>query len=257
MTNIFTLDKYRFPVDHDQHYHRGFMMNEEDVAIIREISLFSSMSDEHFDQLLKLSHLKQSPPQVQIITEGDPADFLHIVLEGTVEMFSSSNDRDTTMLVLRAGSTFILAAVLKDAVYLMSARTLDDSKILMIPAGNVRKVMETDPDFARTMVTELTKNFRGVIRAFKERKLRTGLERLANYLIRMNEQTSGRGQIMLTENKRTLAALLSVTPEYLSRAFKKLGEYGVEVSGKRIHLTDLRALKRLAKPNPLIDKRDI
>lgn len=232
-------------------------MRGDDVRIVRGISLFSSMSEKHFDEVLQMAYMGRFPPHVQLITEGDPADFLHIVVEGTVELFGSSNDRETTMLVLRPVSTFILAAVLKDAVYLMSARTLDKARILMIPAEHVRKVMDIDPAFAHTMVTELARGYRSVIRAFKEQKLRTGVERLANYLLRANEQMSGGGQVELTENKHTLAALLGMAPESLSRAFSKLKEYGVEVHGNKISLTNLNDLSRLAKPTPLIDNRAI
>jgi CRP/FNR family transcriptional activator FtrB len=56
---------------------------------------------------------------------------------------------------------------------------------------------------------------------------------------------------------RTLAALLGMTPEYLPRAFGKLKEYGIEVNGSNIKLTNLRNLSRLAKPNSLIDNREI
>jgi CRP/FNR family transcriptional activator FtrB len=83
------------------------------------------------------------------------------------------------------------------------------------------------------------------------------VERLANYLLRANEQTSGGSQFELTEDKRTLAALLGMTPEYLSRAFHMLNKYGVEVSGKQINLTNLKKLNQLAKPDPLIDDRSI
>jgi len=232
-------------------------MRGDDVPAVRGISLFSGMSDKHFDEVLRLAYLQRFPPQVQLITEGDPADFLYIVLEGTVELFASSNDRETTMMVLRPVSTFILAAVLRDAVYLMSARTLDNARVLMIPAENVRKAMETDPAFSHSMVAELANGYRSVIRTFKEHKLRTSVERLANYLIRANEQMAGGGQVKLTEDKRKLAAILGMTPENLSRAFSALRKHGVEVHGSRIELTNLDALSQLAKPTPLIDNRTV
>jgi CRP/FNR family transcriptional activator FtrB len=232
-------------------------MRSDDVREVRGISLFSTMSDKHFDDLLQMARLQSFPAQVQLMKEGDPADFLYILVEGTVELFGSSNDRETTMFVMRPVCTFNLSAVLEDAVYLMSARTLENAKILMVPAENVRKAMEADTAFAYAMVKELAKRYRVVIRALKDQNLRNGVERLANYLLRANEQTSMSGQIELTEDKRTLAALLGMTPEYLSRAFGKLRKYGVEVHGSKIRLTDLNDLNHLAKPNPLIDSRTI
>lgn len=232
-------------------------MHDDDTLVVRKISLFSILSDEHFDDLFHLSYLQVFPAQVQLISEGEPADFLYVLVEGVVELFGSANNRKTTMFVLRPVSTFNLSAVLEDAVYLMSARTLERARVLMIPAENVRRVMGVDPAFTHNMVMELAKRYRVVIRALKEQKLRDGMERLANYLLRANQRTKKAGQIVLTEDRRTLAALLGMTPEYLSRALGKLKKYGVEVQGNNIKLTNLRSLKRLAKPDPLIDSRQI
>jgi len=232
-------------------------MRDNNIPVVRRISLFSTMSDKHFDDLFQMAYLRSFPPHVQLITEGDPADFLFILVEGRVELFASSNDRDTTMFVLRYVSTFNLSAVLEDAVYLMSARTLEKSRILMIPAENVRNVMEVDPAFSNAMAAELAKRYRVVISTLKDQKLRTGLERLANYLLRANKKKSRGAWIELTEDKRTLAALLGMTPEYLSRAFRTLREYGVEVQGNKISLTNLKKLNQLAKPNLLIDNHPI
>ena len=230
-------------------------MRSDDVREVREISLFSSMGEKPFDDLLKMAYLQGFPAHVQLIMEGDSADFLHILLDGTVELFGSSNDRETTMFIMRPVCTFNLSAVLEDEAYLMSARTLEQSRVLMVPAENVRNAMDADPAFAHAMVKELAKRYRVVIRALKEQKLRNGVERLANYLLRANEQTPEAGKIALTEDRRTLAALLGMTPEYLSRAFGKLRKYGVEVHGSEICLTNLDDLNHLAKPNPLIDSR--
>ncbi len=232
-------------------------MQDKDALLIRGIALFSSMSDKHFDKLFQNAALQHFSKKHQLIAEGDPANFLHILVEGTVELFGSSNDVETTMFVLRPVSAYNLSAVLEDAVYLMSARTLEESNILMIPAKDLRKVMGADPVFALAMVTELAKRYRGVIRAFKEQRLRTGIERLANYLLKAHEQNSINGQIELTENKRKLAALLGMTPEYLSRSFTKLKKYGVEVDGSKINLKNLDALSHIAQPNSLIDRRSI
>ena len=60
---------------------------------------------------------------------------------------------------------------------------------------------------------------------------------------------------MLTP-RRTLASLLGMTAENLSRAFATLRPYGVQVSGSTITLATPEDLTRLAKPAPLIDGID-
>ena len=57
----------------------------------------------------------------------------------------------------------------------------------------------------------------------------------------------------MPHDKRTIAALLGMTPENLSRAFGTLRPYGVAVNGASVTLSDIAGLEKLAKPTPLID----
>lgn len=230
-------------------------MRPDDLPRIRELPLFRSMEESNFEALTKAAYLQHFPPQVELIHEGDPADFLYIVVEGAVELFAKSNGREARMAVVRPVGTFILAAALKDAVYLMSARTTEKSRVLMIPSENVRVVFETDDAFARSIVVELASCYRAVVKDHKGLKLRNGVERLANKLLRFHNDQGAKGSIELPYDKRTLASLLGMTPENLSRAFNTLKPYGVKVDNSHIQLSDLESLTNLAKVNPLIDDR--
>ncbi len=226
---------------------------ESDFPEIRRLHLFADMSDEHFLALMRGSYVQNFPPQIKMIEEGDPSDFLHVVLSGSVELFSSWNRRETSMATVRPVSTFILAATIKDAPYLMSARTLEKSRIALIPSQDVRAVFDIDAKFARAIVTELAQCYRSVVKNTKDLKLRTSLERLSNYLLRQQYRAGGASEFDLTIEKRRLASFLGMTPENLSRAFKSLQAYGVTIDGTHVSITDQQDLERFAKPSPLID----
>ncbi len=154
---------------------------------------------------------------------------------------------------MRPVTTFILAAVIRDAVYLKSARTLTPAQILMIPAQPVRDVFGRDAAFARAIVNELAERYREVVRSLKNEKLRTSAQRLANWILKANRQQGDHQHIELTLDKRTLASRLGMTPENLSRNLTLLAKYGVSSSGRAIVIDDSSALERFAKPNALID----
>ena len=232
-------------------------MREDERELIRDLALFADMDADNFAELMQLAYFQRFPPQVQLIAEGDPADFLYVVTDGCVELYASAGGHQTTLALVRPVSTFILAAVLKDARYLMSARTTQKSRVLMIPSENIRMMFSTDPAFARSIVTELATCYRGVVKALKNHKLRSATERLANYVIRRHRETGEHGAFQLDVDKRTLAALLGMTPENLSRAFAALREYGVRVDGRTIAVDDPKPLCDLAQPTPLIDDRFI
>lgn len=231
-------------------------MQSHDVDTIRNLPLFRDCAPETFEALIKISFLQRFPQGVLLISENDPADFLHIVLEGLVEMFGFTGGRETTLSFVRPVNTFILAAVLKDQVYLQSARTLDRSRILMIPAQAVRQAMQNDQAFMLSIVSELATGYRRMVKELKNQKLRTSSERLANWLLAHGREAED-GIVRLAMEKRVLASRLGMTPENLSRAFSSLRDIGVRVEGTTIHLHSLEDLADFAQPNPLIDDRHI
>lgn len=230
-------------------------MRSADLPEVRSIHLFQTMEEATFDSIVKAAYFQTFPDHVVLIEEGDPADFLYVVVEGSVELFASANGRETSLAMVSPVGTFILAAVLKDAPYLMSARTCQRSRILMIPAEDILAAMDQDRAFTAAIIRELANCYRAVVKDHKNLKLRTGVERLANRLLRYHNDQGGNGNLSLPYDKRTLASLLGMTPENLSRALNTLKPYGVTVDGSKVRLDDLQALKTLAKPNSLIDDR--
>lgn len=228
-------------------------MPESDYPDIRGLHLFQEMEEVHFKALMRGSYVQNFPPQIDLITEGDPSDFLHIILSGSVELYSAWNGRETSMANVHPVSTFILAATIRDAPYLMSARTLEKSRIALIPSQDVRAIFDQDAKFARAIVTELAQCYRSVVKNTKDLKLRTSLERLANYLLRQQKRAGGSETFDLATEKKRLASFLGMTPENLSRAFKALQPYGVTVDGNRVRIGDRKDLETFAKPSRLID----
>ena len=228
-------------------------MRAADRKLIRALPLFRDMSEANFDELLRAAFLQRFPQHVMLLCEGDLPDFLHIVVEGSVELFGTHDRHETTIDIIRPVTTFILAAVIRDAVYLKSARTLSPAQILMIPAQTVRDVFGRDAAFARAIVNELAERYRSVVRSLKNEKLRDSAERLANWILWADSQQGNQRSIELTFDKRTLASRLGMTPENLSRNLVLLSKHGVKSSGREFVIEDLAALKEFAKPNTLID----
>lgn len=228
-------------------------MRSDDFPEIRSLALFREMEEEHFQTLVRGAYVQNFPPQVDLIREGEPSDFLHILADGTVELLATWNGRETILATVRPVSTFILAATIRDAPYLMSARTMSRARIVLVPSEDVRTAFGADGAFARAIVAELARCYRSAVKNAKDLKLRSSLERLANYLLR-EQRRAGGGQVFdLPFDKKRLASLLGMTPENLSRAFRSLQAYGVATDGGHIRIGDQADLVRFAKPDPFID----
>jgi len=228
-------------------------MRTADLERVRTLQLFSGMSDSQFSDLTQGAYFQTFPAGLTLLYEGDPVDFLYILMDGAVELQGTWNDKESTLAILRPVSTFILAAVVLEANALMSARTLEKSQILMIPAEALRRIMAEDAAFSIAVAREVSGCYRGLVRSIKNQKLRNGAERLANYILTQQVRQGNPEVIVLPHEKRTLASLLGMTAENLSRAFAQLADYGIEVHGPEVRIVRPVPLRRLAKPSPLLD----
>jgi CRP/FNR family transcriptional regulator, transcriptional activator FtrB len=228
-------------------------MRDTDRKLIRALPLFRDMSEANFGDLMHAAFLQRFPQHVTLLREGELPDFLHVVVDGSVELFGTHDHHETTIDIIRPVTTFILAAVIRDAVYLKSARTLAPAQILMIPAQTVRDVFSRDAPFARAVVGELAERYRSLVRSLKNEKLRNSAERLANWILQTGSEQGNQHSVALPFDKRTLASRLGMTPENLSRNLALLSKYGVHSSGRGIMIDDPSVLRQFAKPNALID----
>jgi CRP/FNR family transcriptional activator FtrB len=203
-----------------------------------------------------VSAVRESVPHGLIMREGQPADHLHIVLDGTVELYGTCGQKESTIDVLKAGDSFILAAVVKDAPYLMSARSLTRSRILEIPGKAFRAALRRDQGLALATSFELSRAFRAKVRQLRGQKLRTAQMRLAGYLMGEIGDVTDPRRLFLRVSKTTLASLMGLEPESLSRVFASLRPHGVEVMENKIVVNDPCKLKELAIYNSILDDPD-
>ncbi|MBW7057621.1 helix-turn-helix domain-containing protein [Paracoccus bogoriensis] len=231
-------------------------MRPHELPEIRHLPLFRDMLQGSFETLMQGAYAQTFPAGLELIRQGDPADFLHVVMEGQVELHAQWAGRECTMAVVRPVGTFILAACIRDAPYLMSARTLERARIILIPASDLRAIFHRDTEFAVSVINELAGCYRAVVRHAKGLKLRTSRERIASYLLRQSVLAGNVPSFVLPVEKRLLASYLGMTPENLSRALKSLDAEGVRVDGSRVIITDRAKLSALARPDPLIDGPD-
>lgn len=228
-------------------------MRHDEIEEMRCLPLFAGVGVAHVEAMLKASFLQRFPAHVELAREGDPADFLHVIVDGQIEMYSTYRDRETTISVIGPGHSFIVAAVILDRIYLKSARALLPSRVLLIPAEAVRRYFSEDATFARALALELAGAYRGVVRELKNQKLRSSLERLANWILTHDCESGGTACFELPFDKKVLASRLGMAPEVLSRSIAALVPYGVKVSGRVVEIGDIGALNGLAHPSPTID----
>lgn len=231
-------------------------MRQQDKHALKNQPLFADMADATFTRIMRPSFVQSFPPRTMLLTESEPADFLFAILDGLVLMSAKSDDGETALEILRAGDVFILAAVLNNDVCLQAAQTLTPTRVLMMPSELVREQMGEDPAFMHAVVFELARAYRRLVKELKAQKLRSSVQRLANWIVRESLLNDGADVVIIPYEKRTLAAYLGMTPENLSRSFAALAPHGVSVHASAIRITNHNKLLEFAAPSHLIDKQE-
>ncbi len=233
------------------------MLRPHELAQLKALPLFSEMTGESLASLLDAALLQQFPTGVILIREGDHADFLHVLVEGLVEIYTEQNGVEWGISLNSPVSTFILAAVVSDQPYLNSARTLADSRVLLIPAQRVRDIFDRDVAFARIVARELAFAYRSAVKKLKGYMARSSIERLANWILTEARRDAGQGDIqgniVVPFDRGTLASHIGTTRENLSRSLALLTGHGVRIRGREIVIDNKEQLETFARPQRFID----
>ncbi len=221
-------------------------LNDSDAVRVRSIHLFGKVNDACLPTLLKTASMRFFPARAVLFNEGDRASALYTLIHGSVELFSEPGGRRSTIAIIRSVKPFLLTSI-ADNLTPMGARTLDRSELLLVPLRVIHELIDTDRAFARAIVRELADELHELIEDFKSYRLRTSIERLAEWMLRSDQDAGGTGHFVIPYGKRVLASHLGMAPENLSRKLASLAPLGVAVRGRHVSLNDRAALAQVAR----------
>jgi CRP/FNR family transcriptional activator FtrB len=226
-------------------------MRHEHRQVVRSLRLFEHVDDETFDWIAALGFLQTFPEGTVLHDQGRDTDFFFVVVDGQVEMTIAHNGIEATVAIFSSGHAFPLGAVILGDRTPGMARAASLARVLMIPAAAMRDSIGKSPVLMRALMEDLAQQNRTFVREIANQKIRTGSERLASWIL-LHAGDAGAVN-RLPFRKRTLASLLGMTAENLSRAFATVEKHGVFFRGSTYTVTDRDALQALAKPSELID----
>lgn len=232
-------------------------MEASDRRWIAGHPVFESLPAGDLDMLLEAAVVHDQPADAVLFGQGDRPEFLHVLIDGRVGLTARGMDeKEVVVEFMEPGEAFILAAVLTDAPYLMAARTLPPSRVLLIPAKALREHVSTNAKLAAGMLASLSRHYRMLVRQIKDLKLHSATERLGCYLLVLAAQAAtkpdGTVTVTLPVEKALLATRLGTTPENLSRAFANLRPSGVRTLGGTVTISDLQKLTEACAMAPPI-----
>lgn len=192
-----------------------------------------------------------------IFRQGDPADYFHIVKQGTVKCVKSSPEgKECTLKVLMPGDLFCCeAAVFDGSPHPGTAQPMGDVSVLRLSKKAYFNLLRKNPDAAIEVIKYLGTRLNEVQEQAKILALDRADQRLASLLVNLTERTGVKDshgfRLGVRLTRQDMANMVGVTTETVIRImarFKKLRL--VSGTAARLVVRDLPRLKQMAAAKP-------
>ena len=223
-------------------------IEDEDLPLLLGLPLFSGLSRDELLDLISEAWVTTAPAASLLFLQGDPAHHFFVVLKGWVKLFRATAEGDEAIIaVVPQGQSFAEAAVFEEGSFPVSAATVDDSRLLCIPAEPFLEKVLADRRMVRKMMASMSRRLRQLVNQVEDLSLKSSVERVAGYIAGLCGEETGGAIIRLPLDKAVIAKHLGMQPETLSRSFARLRGEGIVAEGNTVRISDVAQLRRLSK----------
>jgi CRP-like cAMP-binding protein len=114
---------------------------------LREIPFLADLSEPHLELLASLSRMRTAKDGEELFHEGDPQDYLYIVLEGRVALEIHIPNRGRLRILTVESGELLGWSSVTDAIprRTASARVVCDTRLMAIDSVRLNKACQEDP----------------------------------------------------------------------------------------------------------------
>jgi CRP-like cAMP-binding protein len=215
-----------------------------ELGLIRALPLFSGLAPHQLMALVEGGAVKSFLRGATLFIQGDPADRFFIVLDGWVRLTRTTPDGgEMTVALFGKGDSIAEAALFQSGRFPVNGQVVEPSRLLVVPGDSFMARLRESTELCLNMMAALSRRLHAFLAQLEQVSTRSTTERVALFLLRLARVEAGPCTIELPLDKTLIAARLGMQPETLSRAFAKLRQHGVEVTGSTVAVADVARLK--------------
>lgn len=207
--------------------------------------MFSELQPAQISQLVAGTKLLQVPRGTTLFNRGDKAHGFYLLLTGQIKLGVISPQGDEKVIgLIQAGESFGEAVLFLERAFPIYAQATLDSKVLLIGRDAIFDILDSDVTVVRRMLAGISARNRQLVNDIESISLQNSTQRLIGYLLQISSESINPERVQLPANKLTIASMLNITPETLSRVMLRLNNAGlIAVNGKEIVITNVAGLR--------------
>lgn len=222
------------------------MLNNADYERARQSVFFGTLPEKHARSLLDKCTVLNLKAGDAVFQQGEPATTIYAVLDGLIKLsIHSRSGTDTVVEVFHPGSSFAEALAFRDEPYPVSASAILDARLVALPNRLARAELLSSPETFRAVLAATYVHVHKLIRQVEQLKSNTGVQRVAHFFLALAGEQTDSITVEIPYEKHTLASLLGIKPETLSRVFRRLEPQGVSVQGSKVTIANPAVLRQM------------
>jgi len=200
---------------------------------IKNIPLFSKLSDENIKKLEAISYFKKYNADEIVFYEGDKPGTLHILVDGVLKLYKTDS-KGHEIYIHQFSPTAMVGelANFENMKFPASARFVTKGEILKIDFKKLEKDFFKNPDICMEIIKSLTKKVKILSQVIHHEMVLTSEAKIAKFLYE-------HPNIFKQIKNNQIAAILNVSPETLSRTLTKLKKNSYISIDKEYNITIL------------------
>lgn len=227
----------------------------ERVALLEQAPLFSVLHPADLLVLAEKFHPVRYRRGEVIFREGEPAERLFLIDQGTVKLsIASSGGQELLIGILGRGHIFGELAIIDRGPRAMDARAMEDSQVYSLSSDVFWTMLENRPALARRLLELMARRLRRADQTSQDLVFFDAPTRLARRLLQLAEEhgePQGEGQavrLTVRVTQEEIAQMIGVTRESANRLIASFSGRGwIDWNGGNPIIRDPAALIRRAR----------
>lgn len=217
-------------------------------TVLAQVALFENLPSTTLDALAREARLKHLSLGEILFLEGSEPEGLHVIAEGAIKLFKTSETGREQILVVERRHAPIGEVPLFDGHPLpATAMAVEPATIIFIPRPSFERLTREHPEMTGNIVRVLARRLRSLINLVEELSLKEVSGRLARVLLEEADAVqpgATRPSYALRATNQELASAIGTVRELVSRTLGRFRDAGwIELAGRHITILDRAALE--------------
>lgn len=222
----------------------------DSVSLLHRVPVFDTLGPDELARVAEVAVPRRLAAGEVVFREGDESDTCYVVRSGHARAVRAHPDgRSLTLAHFGPGDIFGELAMFDAERRSATVETLEETEVVAILGGDMRRLLREHPDIAVKLVVSLGRRLRETNERLSRQSFLTVQSRVAAVLSQLVEAARAEGtdgaDVLITSTQSDLAKLAGSSRESASRFLAVLERAGIITQGRgKLVVHDPEALNR-------------